>query len=84
VGRGEEGGDDDNWPASPASLRLIFFVPPVFVLFIGDALILQVTGVFSRIRSGATWEGAPWQWANVDLIYLAAATAAQEQQEQQG
>jgi hypothetical protein len=48
-----EGGDDD-WPASSASLRLLFFDAPAFKLFAGDVFILQVMGVFTRIHSGAT------------------------------
>jgi hypothetical protein len=48
-----EGGGDD-WLASLASLRLLFFDASVFELFVGDVFILQVTGVFTRIRSGAT------------------------------
>jgi hypothetical protein len=58
LGRGEEGGnDDDDWPASLASSRLLFFIAPVFKLFAGDVFILQVTGVFTRIRSGAAEVG---------------------------
>jgi hypothetical protein len=41
--------------AAAASARLLFF-PPVFDVFDGDGdgFILQVQGVFTRIRSGAT------------------------------
>jgi hypothetical protein len=35
-------------------LRVLFFPLLVFTLLYGDAFILQVTGVFTRIRSGAT------------------------------
>jgi hypothetical protein len=35
------------------TLRLLFFDAPVFELFVGDVFILQVTGVFTCIRSGA-------------------------------
>jgi hypothetical protein len=52
LGRGVEGGDDA-WLASSALLRLLFFDALVFELFVGDVFILQVTGVFSRIFSGA-------------------------------
>jgi hypothetical protein len=44
-------GSDDTWPTSSASLRLLFFHVPVFELFVGDVFILQVMGVFTRIRS---------------------------------
>jgi hypothetical protein len=37
-----------------ASSRLLFFPPAAFVVFVGDGFILQVHGVFTRIRSGAT------------------------------
>jgi hypothetical protein len=49
------------------------------MLFAGDAFIIQVMGVFTRIRLGATREGRLWWQANVDLIYLAAAAVAEEQ-----
>jgi hypothetical protein len=44
---------DDAWPTSSSLLRLLFFDVPVFELFAGDAFILQVTGVFTRMCSGA-------------------------------
>jgi hypothetical protein len=34
--------------------RALFFPPATFVVFDGDGFILQVHGVFTRIRSGAT------------------------------
>jgi hypothetical protein len=37
-----------------ASSWLLFFPPVVFVVLDGDGFILQVHGVFTRIRSGAT------------------------------
>jgi hypothetical protein len=37
-----------------ASSRDLFFPPPVSRLFDGEGFILQVHGVFTRIRSGAT------------------------------
>jgi hypothetical protein len=57
LGKGEEGGDDDDWPVSPVSSRLLFFDASVFELFAEDAFILQVTGVFTRILSGAVEVG---------------------------
>jgi hypothetical protein len=39
-----------------ASSRLLFFPPAAFVVLDGDGFILQVHGVFARIRSGATAE----------------------------
>jgi hypothetical protein len=66
---GEEGGDDDDWPASPASSRLLFFDAPVFKLFAGETFILQVIGVFTRIRLGPTEVGRLQRRAQVDLIY---------------
>jgi hypothetical protein len=39
--------------AAAASVRPLFF-PPAFDVFDGDGFILQVQGVFTRIRSGAT------------------------------
>jgi hypothetical protein len=59
LGRGDEGADDDDWPASPASSRLLFFNTPVFLLFARDPFTLQVTGVFTHIRSGDA-EGADY------------------------
>jgi hypothetical protein len=37
-----------------ASSRDLFFPPAVFKVFDGEGFILQVHGVFTRIRSGAT------------------------------
>jgi hypothetical protein len=36
-----------------ASSRVLFFPPAVFKVFDGEGFILQVHGVFTRIRSGA-------------------------------
>jgi hypothetical protein len=47
-------GGNDSWPASSASLRVLFFAAPFFMLLAGDDFILQVMGVFTRICSGAT------------------------------
>jgi hypothetical protein len=69
LGRGEEGGYDDNWLASSASSWFLFFDMPVFELFAADAFILQGTGVFTHIHSGATELGRLWRWAQVDPIY---------------
>jgi hypothetical protein len=52
LGCGEDGGDDSGADPS-ASLRALFFPEPVFKLLDGDTFILQVQGVFTRIRSGA-------------------------------
>jgi hypothetical protein len=50
------GGDTGGVPAADpaASSWAIFFPPAAFVVFDGDGFILQVHGVFTRIRSGAT------------------------------
>jgi hypothetical protein len=50
------GGDTDGVPAADpaASSRALFFPSAAFVVFDGDGFILQVHGVFTRIRSGAT------------------------------
>jgi hypothetical protein len=37
-----------------ASSRVLFFPPAAFEIFDGEGFILQVHGVFTRIRSGAT------------------------------
>jgi hypothetical protein len=37
-----------------ASSRALFFPPAAFEVFDGEGFILQVHGVFTRIRSGAT------------------------------
>jgi hypothetical protein len=37
-----------------ASSRALFFPPAAFAVFYGEGFILQVHGVFTRIRSGAT------------------------------
>jgi hypothetical protein len=66
-----EGGDDDDWLVSPASSRPLFFDTPVFELFAGDDFIVQVTRVFTRIRSEAAKEGALRRRASVDPMYLA-------------
>jgi hypothetical protein len=53
LGCGEDGGDDSGADSS-ASLQALFFHAPIFELLDRDAFILQVQGVFTRIRSGAT------------------------------
>jgi hypothetical protein len=50
--------------ADPAAFsRALFFPPVAFVVFDGDGFILQVHGVFTRIRSGdavvASYGGVP-------------------------
>jgi hypothetical protein len=50
---GDTGGDVP--AADPAATsRALFFPPAVFRAFDGEGFILQVQGVFTRIRSGAT------------------------------
>jgi hypothetical protein len=51
------GGNDDDWPASPASSRLLFFDALVLVLFTRDPFILRVMSVFTCILSGVAEEG---------------------------
>jgi hypothetical protein len=52
-GRGGDTGGDV--PADlAASSRALFFPPAAFEVFDGESFILQVHGVFTRIRSGAT------------------------------
>jgi hypothetical protein len=53
LGYGVDSGDDSGADPS-ASLRALFFPAPVFKILDGDAFILQVQGVFTRICSGAT------------------------------
>jgi hypothetical protein len=48
----------DPWAGPVASSRDLFFPAPVFMLFDGEAIILQVHWVFTRIRSGATLEAS--------------------------
>jgi hypothetical protein len=51
--RGGDRGGAASAAATAASARLLFF-PPALDVFDGDGFILQVQGVFTRIRSGAT------------------------------
>jgi hypothetical protein len=53
-GRGGDTGGDVPAADPAASSRALFFPPAAFVVFDGDGFILQVHGVFTRIRSGAT------------------------------
>jgi hypothetical protein len=53
-GRGGDTGGDVPAAYPAASSRPLFFPPAAFVVFDGDGFILQVHGVFTRIRSGAT------------------------------
>jgi hypothetical protein len=52
-GRGGDTGGDVPAADPAASLRPLFFPPATFVVFHGEGFILQVQGVFTRIRSGA-------------------------------
>jgi hypothetical protein len=54
LGREGDVGDDDPWEDPSASLRDLFFPAPAFEPLDRDGFILQVHGVFTRIRSGAT------------------------------
>jgi hypothetical protein len=51
-GRGGDTGGAAPVADLAASSRLLFFPPPVFAVLDGDGFILQVHGVFTRIRSG--------------------------------
>jgi hypothetical protein len=51
-GRGGDNGGDVPAADPAASSRALFFPPAAFVVFDGDGFILQVHGVFTRIRSG--------------------------------
>jgi hypothetical protein len=53
-GRGGDTGGDVPAADPAASSRALFFPSAAFVVFDGDGFILQVHGVFTRIRSGAT------------------------------
>jgi hypothetical protein len=53
-GRGGDTGGDAPAADPATSSRALFFTPAAFVVFDGDGFILQVHGVFTRIRSGAT------------------------------
>jgi hypothetical protein len=53
-GHGGDTGGDVPAVDPAASSRPLFFPPAVFVVLDGDGFILQVHGVFMRIRSGAT------------------------------
>jgi hypothetical protein len=55
-GSGRSGDTGGDVPAADptASSRALFFPPAAFVVFDGDGFILQVHGVFTHIRSGAT------------------------------
>jgi hypothetical protein len=53
-GRGGDTGGDVPAADPAASSRALFFLSAVFRAFDGEGFILQVQGVFTRIRSGAT------------------------------
>jgi hypothetical protein len=52
-GRGRDTGGDVPAADPAASSRALFFPLAAFVVFDGEGFILQVQGVFTRIRSGA-------------------------------
>jgi hypothetical protein len=53
-GHGGDTGGDVPAADPAASSRALFFSPAAFAVFDGEGFILQVHGVFTRIRSGAT------------------------------
>jgi hypothetical protein len=53
-GRGGDTGGDVPAAGLAASSRVLFFPLVAFVVFDGEGFILQMHGVFTRIRSGAT------------------------------
>jgi hypothetical protein len=53
-GHGGDTGGDVPTADLAASSRALFFPPATFAVFDGEGFILQVQGVFTRIRSGAT------------------------------
>jgi hypothetical protein len=53
-GRGGDIGGTAPAAVPAASSRLLFFPPAAFAVLDGDGFILQVHGVFTRIRLGAT------------------------------
>jgi hypothetical protein len=53
-GRGGDTGGDVPSANPAASSRVFFFPPEAFEIFDGEGYILQLHGVFTRIRSGAT------------------------------
>jgi hypothetical protein len=53
-GRGRDTGGDVPATDPAAFSRALFFPPAAFAVFDGEGFILQVQGVFTRIRSGAT------------------------------
>jgi hypothetical protein len=57
-GRGGDTGGDAPTADPAASSRALFFPPVAFAVFDGEGFILQVHGVFTRIRSVASYGGA--------------------------
>jgi hypothetical protein len=55
-GSGRDGDTRGDVPAADpaASSRALFFPPTVFRAFDGEGFIIQVQGIFTHIRSGAT------------------------------
>jgi hypothetical protein len=75
----EGGGNDDDWPASLASSQLLFSDVQVLVLFAGDPFILE-SRASSLAFAWELWRRADYGGrAEVDLIYLEAAAAAEPQ-----
>jgi hypothetical protein len=71
-GRGGDTGGDVPAADPAASSRPLFFPPAAFVVFDGDGFILQVHGVFTHIRSGAT-AVASYGGTLRSVLYLVAA-----------
>jgi hypothetical protein len=78
LGRGGDVGGDDPWADPSALLRDLFFPAPTFEPLDGDDFVLQVHGVFTRIRSGATLVlcSGDARWL---ALYDAAAAATMEE-----
>jgi hypothetical protein len=74
LGRSGEVGGDDPWADSSSSLRDLFFPAPALELLDGEGFILQMHGVFTRIRSGAALVASSggvlkqWKSAWLDLL----------------
>jgi hypothetical protein len=68
LGRGGDVGGVDPWADPSASLRDLFYpaLAPAFAPLDREGFILQVHGVFTRIRSGGFTGGEQWRHA-IDL-----------------
>jgi hypothetical protein len=73
-GSGRGGDTSGDVPAADpaASSRPLFFPPAAFVVFDGDGFILQVHGVFTRIRSGVTALALYGAWGWIYKLSMAA------------